>query len=300
MKNSKTKNSKPLRLLFEQAKENSKPLLLDGAIGSQLIAEKFPAHPVLWSSIFNLSHPDKVFSLHKKYIASGAQIITTNTFRTNPLAVTKSKIKMNGKNFVRKSVEIAADAVGEENILIAGSNAPAEDCYQTARTISYDELKNNHEKHISSLYESGADFILNETQSHFDEIKIISQFCDRNEIPYIVSLFFTERMKLLSGEKLNVIIDYLRDTNAIAISFNCISFSLLAKAKKYFSQLRNWGFYANCGGSDYNARIIRCKISPREHFEQAKMFQRFQQSFIGACCGSSPRHIRELKKNIYG
>lgn len=287
-------------MLFEQAKANGKPLLLDGAIGSQLITKKFPAHPVLWSSIFNLTHPEKVFSLHKKYISSGAHIITTNTFRTNPSAVSKTKIKTDLKKYVRQSVELAVDAVGKENVLIAGSNSPAEDCYQTARTISYSELKNNHEKHIASLYESGADFILNETQSHFDEIKIISQFCDRNEIPYIISLFFTEKLRLLSGEKLSVILNYMKSTDAIAISFNCISLALLSKVKKYFNQLNAWGFYANCGGSDYNAKIIRCKLSPHEYLEQAKMFQRFQPSFIGACCGSSPRHIRELKKNIYG
>ena len=79
--------------------------------------------------------------------------------------------------FVKKSVEIAVELKKEFNVLIAGSNAPAEDCYQKERLVSEEALIENHKNHIEWLYSSGCDFILNETQSHLDEIDIISRFC---------------------------------------------------------------------------------------------------------------------------
>src|SRR5690606_37986424 len=106
-------------------------------------------------------------------------------------------------NFVRKSVTIAIEARDNLPVLIAGSNAPAEDCYQAERTLSKKDITYNHHKHIDLLMNAGCDFVLNETQSHIDEILIICKYCRKENIPFVISLFFNDELKLLSGEKLS-------------------------------------------------------------------------------------------------
>ena len=175
--------------LFSLAKRINRPLILDGAMGSMLQEIKVKSKGSLWMSYANIENPDKVYSIHKKYIEAGADIITTNTFRTNPNAL-KEFPKLKSEKLVKAGVDLAKKAKGKLPVLIAGSNAPAEDCYHEKRTISKKELSYNHKKHIDLLMSAGCDFILNETQSHLDEIKIIAQYCNQRKVPYVLSFFF--------------------------------------------------------------------------------------------------------------
>ena len=169
---------------FESAASQKRPLILDGATGSYLHNTGFRPDPLLWFSHLNKINPAAVVKVHQAYIKAGADIITTNTFRTNSSFVNKQS-RFTQKELVKAAVANAFDASKSgERILIAGSNPPAEDCYQEERKISRAELILNHHGHIQMLAENGCNFILNETQSHFDEIKIICEFCAANKIPF--------------------------------------------------------------------------------------------------------------------
>jgi S-methylmethionine-dependent homocysteine/selenocysteine methylase/ADP-heptose:LPS heptosyltransferase len=284
---------------FEKAKSIKRPLILDGAMGT-LLQEKTNAPGTrIWTAKSNDDFSDKVFNLHKEYIKAGADIITTNTFRTNPYSLlTQGITDIIGS--VNKAVLLAKRARGKENILIAGSNPPAEDCYQVERTISQKDLEWNHKVHIDALIEAGCDFILNETQSHFDEIKFISKYCGQNNIPFVMSFFLSDKPKLLSGENLTDAIDYVLNYNPLAIGFNCISFEVLSKAIERLKQDINWGFYLNCGNGNLTDKSMTCAISPIDYSNKTKDYLKLNPSFIGACCGSSPLHIKKLKHLIDG
>ncbi len=118
--------------IFLEAKTKSKPLLLDGAIGSYLQQKGFETDDILWAMNINQSDPEAVIQIHKEYIEAGADIITTNTFRTNPSSFNKSGLSYNS-SYVARAVRLAKETITGKNISIAGSNAPAEDCYQIER-----------------------------------------------------------------------------------------------------------------------------------------------------------------------
>lgn len=284
--------------IFALSRRINRPLIFDGAMGSLLQQKGVPVDNRLWMSYANLSYPETVIEIHKDYINAGADIITTNTFRTNPAAVKESENVNSAEKLVRPAVEIAKQSVGDLPVLIAGSNAPAEDCYQVERKLSNRELETNHKRHINLLFENGVHFIVNETQSHFDEIKIISGYCDRNEIPYIMNIFFTDDFKILSGESLSEVISFLSGTDALAAGFNCVLPSTMKKARKKVKLPYNWGLYLNCGDGSFTDTEIKCGISPADYKEEISKYLKYQPSYIGACCGSSPRHIKLLKKML--
>ncbi len=285
--------------IFSLSKRIGRPLILDGAMGSLLQQKGVKSHKDLWMSIANITHPELVIELHKEYINAGADIITTNTFNTNPTDTIGIK-KSGSKQLVKRAVKLAKKAVGDLPVLIAGSNAPAEDCYQTERTISKRELEQNHKKHIDLLMENGVNFILNETHSHLDEIKIITKYCDKNDIPYIMSLFFTDKLRLLSGEKLSEILKFLNDSKALAIGFNCILPSTMEKAKAEIDFPANWGLYLNCGDGSFTDTDIQCGIPPEDYSNIINEYRKLSPSYVGSCCGSAPEHIKEIKKVIDG
>lgn len=280
---------------FEVARRSGRPLILDGAMGSLLQQKGFKSVNSLWSSYALITKPEEVLKIYKKYIASGADIITTNTFRTNPVAVEEYG-KTTSAKLVKKAVELAKKAAKGKSIYIAGSNAPAEDCYQKKRNISYNKLKINHSNHIILLINNGCHYILNETQSHFDEIKIICTFCSKNDIPYVMSLYLDKNLKLLSGESLEYIIKYVNDYNPLAIGVNCINPPLFRQAFKKINKKINWGFYLNCGLGEVTDESIVCGVSPNEYRDIVKESLKKNPSFIGSCCGSNPLHIREIRR----
>lgn len=275
--------------------KTQRPSLLDGASGTYLAQKGFAPHPSLWYSHLNIYDPESVKEMHSQYINAGAVIITTNTFRTNPEAVKKTNTGFTNYEIVKKSVEIAYGSIGENEIIIAGSNAPAEDCYQQLRTISLYELEYNHKKHIEMLWNAGVDFILNETQSHRDEIEIVCKFCCENNLPFVVSLYFDKNLKILSGEDLREIIELIKGYKPLAISFNCISPQTLQTALAKIEIEYPSGFYLNCGLNEITENIISSCMEPDTYAETVRHLIRPETVFLGSCCGSSPHHTAKLK-----
>ena len=200
---------------FQNAKQIGKPLVLDGAVGSLLQQSGFKIIDFIWATKINETNPESIIELHKEYIGAGADIISTNTFRTNPVALTEAGI-FNFREQVELAVNHAKTAVYNKQILIAGSNPPAEDCYQKTRKITKKKLELNHSKHIDLLIENGVDFILNETQSHFDEIEFICKYCSKNSLPFVVSIYSPNVQEILAGEDLLFVLKYIWDHGAAA------------------------------------------------------------------------------------
>jgi len=230
--------------IFSEARETKRPLILDGAMGSLLQQKGFESGGASWMTEVNEKHPDKIIEIHKQYIEAGADILTTNTFRTNPAAFDKSGA-VNVSEYVKNAVKLTKEAVGESYVIIAGSNPPAEDCYQTERLINNEILKLNHHNHIDLLIDNGVDFILNETFSHLDEIMLVCEYCSSKNIPYIICLYLTDELCLLSGETLEDVLNIIGEHNPLAIGLNCISPEHFEKAFKYMDLNYNWGFYLN-------------------------------------------------------
>ena len=285
--------------LFTFARKNNCPLLLDGAIGSLLQQKGVKSEGELWTALANLKQPELVFKIHKNYIEAGADIITTNTFRTNPIAI-NSQNKIKFKQFVKTSVQLAKDAAKGYNVMIAGSNAPAEDCYQVERKISRKELECNHKQHIDELMRSGCDFVLNETQSHFDEIKIICDYCYSKCIPFILSLLVNANMTLLSGEKVSEVVKFVLDRNPLSLSFNCISPNIFDNVFKKIKLNFNWGMYLNLGCGNIHSDSIHTAVSANDYGKIVAKYLYKQPSFIGGCCGSNSNHIKKLRQALDG
>jgi len=98
----------PKKSLLDYYAKVNRPLILDGAMGS-LLESYYSLDKVLWSSILNIYSPDKIIEIHKKYLDAGAEILTTNTFRTNPAAVEASNYNLDVSKFVKNSVNLATN-----------------------------------------------------------------------------------------------------------------------------------------------------------------------------------------------
>jgi len=63
---------------------------MDGAMGTELMARGLDLPLPLWSAEANLTDPKIVRGVHADYIFAGADITTTNTFRTTTWSYRKA------------------------------------------------------------------------------------------------------------------------------------------------------------------------------------------------------------------
>lgn len=296
--------------LLNKSKINNK-FILDGACGC-FLQEKFPTFfdNDIWMTKINTHQPEEVKLLAKRYLDNGANILTSNTFRTNPSSLeiynNKNNTELSSNDEVKKALDILLSLRTETNkkFLIAGSNSSAEDCYIKKQNLSYEKIKDNHVEHIRLLSNYGADIILNETQSFYNEIEICSKFCLQNNINYIISMYINEDLKLNSGELVLDVLKKVDELNPIAISFNCISEETFKKLIEIGGNIIKglncgFGFYLNCGDPSsidnyYQQSKFYSYITPDNYVQIVKDYHYLNPIFVGCCCMSTPQHIKKI------
>lgn len=284
---------------FSLSVSEKRPLILDGVLGSLLQKMGCKPNSHIWMTELNRTSPDLIMDVHKSYIKARADIITTNTFRTNLAAIEVIGIS-NAAPYVKEAVKLAKVAVSDDSIYIAGLNAPAEDCYQKKRNLSYKKLEMNYKIHIDLLIDNNVNFILNETQSHLDEITIICKHCLTNKLPYVLSFYFDNKLNILSGESLESVIKLVVEHDPLAIGINFIAPDILEKILQEINLDHNWGFYLNCGSLNYFDKDIVSGVDSKQYLKVVGESMKYVPSFIGACCGSTPDHIRVIKELLDG
>lgn len=281
--------------------ELQKPLVLDGPMGTLLIERGIDLGTKLWSAKALITNPDAVYQIHKDYILAGADIITTNTFRTNPYAIEISNSNYTSKELVKTAVNIAKNSILEANkeILIAGSNAPADDCYLTRRLLPKEKLFANHKEHIINLIEAGVDFILNETFGDKEEIEIVCEICSELKIPFAVSVLINSELKTFFGQNLIETIEMIYSYEPIFISLNCSRPEFILKALDLIEKFGPFGVYPNLGSIETfsSGQLIRDYSSDALKNFVVELIKR-NVKVIGVCCGGNPDDIKLIRKTI--
>ncbi len=173
--------------------KTSKPLILNGAIGTELIRKGVDLPLPLWSAEANLTHPDIVMNIQRDYVAAGADILTTNTFRTTSYTYrkagySKEKAKERARDSLMSAVDLARQAAGE-TVNVAGSITALEDCYTPELYPGKGAAEDIYGEIIEWFNEAGVDFLLFETMGNLDEIHIALETNHVVNIDCWVSLF---------------------------------------------------------------------------------------------------------------
>ena len=173
---------------------NNQVRLLDGAMGTELMRAGLDLPLPIWSGDVNLSHPDYVRKIHKAYLNAGADILTTNTFRTTPRAYRNNgfeeyEARQRSHDSLERAVELAKQSAGVD-IIVAGSIAPLEDCYEPDLFPGIEFAQREFRELAIWLQDAGIDVILFETMGSWPEIKTALTVTVDLEIPRWLSLIF--------------------------------------------------------------------------------------------------------------
>ncbi len=250
----------------------------------------------LWSARALLENPELVLQIHSDFIQAGADIITTDTFRTQEWTLQKAGLSpTKTKELVFLAVSLAQESRKKTgDCLVAGSIAPLEDCYSPQLVPQESILVTEHKKLVSQLAEAGVDLFLIETMNSFKEAKVAFELAqDYPDIPVIVSFTCDNNGKILSGDSWSLVSDFFKD-RADILSVNCSSLNGTNQAIHELQELQvdNWGVYPNFGivSDDTWSRNLNNEYIHKSIHEWIDL----QPKLIGTCCGAVPDDTQRI------
>jgi methionine synthase I (cobalamin-dependent) len=269
-------------------------LITDGAWGTQLQARGLP--PGKTPDIWNLTHPEEVEAVARSYAEAGSQIILTNTFRANSVAMEAcSAIELDAIN--RAGVTLSRRAAGQA--LVFASIGP------TGKMLLSEEIDSEQvfaafAAQSASLAAAGADALLVETMSDIEEARLAVEAARRTGLPVIVSFAFDSgknKDRTMMGATPEAIATAMVEAGADAVGANCgVGVELavpICQRLRAACDLPIW-IKPNAGMPTMEGTAIHYSTSAEFFASHYGALCEAGASFLGGCCGSTPDFIRAL------
>ena len=309
-------------------------LILDGAMGTMIqgynLTEKdFRGNLELLqmlnyqgnNDMLNLSRPDIIEDIHRRYLEVGADIISTNTFSAQRISQADYHMESFSRDIAFAGAKLARKCADEYSTadkprFVAGSIGPTnKTCSMSPdvsdpakRDLTYDALFDAYSEQVAAMIEGGIDAVLIETI--FDtlnaKVAIDASLSEMKKVgidlPIMLSVTITDLSgRTLSGQTLDAFLASVSSYPIFSVGLNC-SFGaeqmrpylkeLAAKAPYYISIHPNAGLPNSMGEYDETAEIM----VPR----MASFVDEGLVNIIGGCCGTTEEFIAGYVKVVEG
>ena len=311
------------KTLREAAKDRI--LILDGAMGTmiqqyKLEEEDFRGYryrktPGMMkgnNDMLNITRPDVVTDIHRKYLRAGADIISTNTFSSQRISQADYHLEESAREMALLGVQLARKAADEFSTeekprFVAASGGPTNKpgpllpavSQPAPRDITYAQLYDAYLEQIAAFEEGGADAILIETvfdtlnaKAAIDATMEVERRSGR-QMPIMLSITVSDLAgRTLSGQTLDAVLASVSSYPLFSIGLNC-SFGadqmkpfleeLARRAPYYISAYPNAGLPNSLGQYDQTAETMAPLI--KDFVDDGLV------NIIGGCCGTTDEFI---------
>ena len=286
-------------MILEQL--GKKILFLDGGMGT-LLQEKglLPGElPETW----NIKRKEIVADIHRQYFEAGSDIVLTNTFGAN--AIKFHDDYYNLQEIVGQAIANVHEGArrcnkARNDYCVALDIGPTGKLLEPMGDLSFEDAYNTYAEVVRYGKNAGADLIHIETMSDTYELKAAVLAAKENtDLPIFATMIFNENGKLLTGGDVPSAVAMLEGLRVDAIGLNCgmgpkQMLPILKEMRKYTSLpiivKANAGLPKQKNGETYY------DISPEEFANAMAEIVEEGGCVIGGCCGTTPKHISEMKK----
>jgi 5-methyltetrahydrofolate--homocysteine methyltransferase len=271
----------------------------------------------------NLSNPELVRSVHREYVAAGADLIETNTFNATSISQADYRLEhlvgelnREGARLARACCDAAEAATPHKPRFVIGVLGPTSRTASISpdvndpgfRNTNFEELRLAYREAAAGLIDGGADLLMVETI--FDTLNakaalyaIEEEFDARGaRLPIQISGTITDRSgRTLSGQTAEAFYASITHARPLSVGLNC---ALGAK------ELRQY--------VDVLAQVADCHVSAHPNAGLPNAFGEYDETpedmaavigefarsgllnMVGGCCGTTPTHIAAIAKAVEG
>jgi 5-methyltetrahydrofolate--homocysteine methyltransferase len=288
--------------LQDAAKEH--PLLGDGAMGTQLMFAGLEQGNC--GEAWNLTHPERVLAIQRRYAEAGSDCILTNTFGG-------SRIMLNRHSNADKSIEInqAGVAIAREAFdgkpgYVIGDIGPFGGLLEPYGDFTEAEVREAFSEQAKALVDAGADAIIIETQTSLEELLIGIKAAKEAGAPCIIgSLAYDVTLdgstfRTMMGIDPERAAEFMQQHGADIAALNCGTGMDMERARQAVERYRKvTGLPIMVQPNAGLPKLVNMKVVYDEPPEQmvcgvAGLLET-GANIVGACCGSTPEHISAFR-----
>ncbi|GIK53657.1 MAG: 5-methyltetrahydrofolate--homocysteine methyltransferase [Planctomycetota bacterium] len=276
----------------------ARPLIIDGAMGTELQARGLPAGGLPES--FVLEHADKLRGIHEEYFAAGADIVLTNTFGATRFRLEEYPgMKERVAEINEKAVAIARAAThGDPHKFVAGDIGPSGLVLEPMGEAKFEYVYELFREQARALAKAGPDLIVIETIMDIRELK--AAIIATREVyagPIFASMFYQEGARTMTGTDPLTHVTVALACGADGIGANC-SMGPEGLLPVLAQMAENTSAPLLVEPNAGLPQLVQGKTvfpgSPEYMAEYAVEFAKLGVNIIGGCCGTNPRHIRAI------
>jgi len=289
--------SNPLsRLLAERGR-----LVADGGMGTSLfeLGLETGSTPELW----NVEHADRVAKVHQGFIEAGADIILTNTFGgtaarldLDGLGHRVAELNDAGVKLARNMADLA-----EREVIVAGSVGPTGQLFEPLGELTHERAVSLFTEQMEALAAAGADLLWIETLSSTEELAAAVEAGAETGLALVTTMSFDTHGKTMMGVPPSALAGWWQTQGfrPAAVGANCgigpaDVVAAAAGIKEAGSDLVVVA-KGNCGVPKVIEGKLWYPTSSDDMFAYAELALDAGATIIGACCGSVPDHIAQVR-----
>ncbi|MGA2049406.1 MAG: homocysteine S-methyltransferase family protein [Terracidiphilus sp.] len=293
-----------MRKLLHQA-ILKRPLLGDGAMGTQLMIAGLEQGNC--GEAWNLTHPERVLAIQRRYVDAGSDCLITNTFGGSRIMLTRHSEADQVVEVNKAGVEIARQAFGDKAGYVLGDIGPFGGLLEPFGDFTEAQVRSAFEEQAAALVEAGADAIIIETQTSLEELLIAIEAskaagakCIIGSMAYDVTLDGST-FRTMMGIEPERAAEFMEEHGAHIAALNCGTGMEMERARDAVERYKNVTslpvmVQPNAG----KPQLINTKVvydeTPEQMVKGLMPLLKAGANIVGSCCGSTPEHIRAFRK----
>jgi 5-methyltetrahydrofolate--homocysteine methyltransferase len=289
-----------MRTTLQDLLASEGPVIADGGMGTMLIALGLERGAS--SELWNIERPDDVRRVHRGYIQAGAQIILTNSFGGNRLHLGMHGLsgRVAELNIAAAQLARAEADAAERPVAVGGSMGPTGKMMVPMGDLEYDEAVAVFEEQARALAQGGIDICWVETMSDLEEVRAAVEGCRRGApaLPIVSTMSFDTRGRTMMGVTPEKALETMKEFDVVALGANCgrgpdeleAAIAKMHAADSTVTLIAK----ANAGVPHMEGDVAVYDATPDVMADYAARVHDLGARIVGACCGSTPDHIRAI------
>ncbi|MFZ5981114.1 MAG: homocysteine S-methyltransferase family protein [Candidatus Zixiibacteriota bacterium] len=278
-------------------------LVADGAMGTMLIARGVDIKK--GPEAINLTETTLLEEIAGEYLEAGADIVQTNTFGASPLKLAGYGLADQAREINQNAVRAVKKAVGGR-AYVSVSCGPSGKLLKPFGDTDPETVFESYQKQISYVVETGPDLICVETMTDINEAVMAVTAAKKvaPHLPLMATMTFEETPRgffTIMGVSVEQAAIELTKAGADIVGSNCGNgIELMVKVALEFKRTTELPLLiqANAGLPEIVEEKIVYNESPEFMADKARALVETGVSIIGGCCGTTPDHIRALRKMV--
>jgi 5-methyltetrahydrofolate--homocysteine methyltransferase len=255
---------------------------------------------------WNLTHPERVLAIQRRYADAGSDCILTNTFGGSRIMLNRHGNAGQAVEINRAAVEIVRQAFGGRDGYVIGDIGPFGGLMEPYGDFTEDQVREAFEEQAQALVDGGADAIIIETQTGLEELAIgiaaakkAGAACVIGSMAYDVTLDGST-FRTMMGIDPERAAQFMEDNGADIVALNCGTGMDMVRARQAVLRYRESTslpvmVQPNAG----QPKLINMQVvydeTPQQMVVGLAALLDAGASILGACCGSTPDHIRAFR-----